>query len=56
MRRPMPVKMLVGEDGKPRGIVVGYRVGLLKTVHGAMRVVRYVPELTPSKHRKRRSS
>lgn len=55
VRKPRPVRMLVGEDGDPRGMVSGYRVGPLKTVHGTMLVVQYVPVLTQAKRRKRGS-
>ena len=55
MRKPRPVKILVGEDGEPRGMVVGYRVGPLRTLGKTLRVVQYVPVVKPSRAKTKRT-
>jgi hypothetical protein len=50
MRKAQEVKMLVGEDGEPRGIVDGdHRIGNVRTPHGTMRVMWYAPVCPPKK-------
>jgi hypothetical protein len=53
MRKPEKCKMWVGEDGDPRGMIDGLRVGSThQTPHGVFRVVEYAP--VPAKKRKRK--
>ena len=43
--KPNRCKLLVGEDGEPRGLCEDYRAGTShRTPHGLFRVVEYVPK------------
>jgi hypothetical protein len=52
MRKPKACNMKVGDDGEPRGLIVGFRPGIHPTSQGPMRVVKYVP--VPEKRRPKR--
>lgn len=56
MRKPERVKMWVGEDGQPRGMIEGVRVGKHRTVHGLFRVIVYAPTNATSVRPKRRTA
>ena len=53
MRQPKACNVHVGNDGKPLGLIIGFRPGVHRSAYGPIRVVRYVPIMEKPRARSR---